>query len=58
MLTETARNKALITIYFLAAVCALISGTIFSAGIIQPLIFAAMAATAAILMTFIVVALN
>ncbi|MGX5736502.1 hypothetical protein [Bosea thiooxidans] len=58
MLTETTRNKVIIAIFLLAAAGALISGTFFSAGVIQALIFSAMAATAAILTTFLVVALN
>ena len=58
MLTEKTRNKALIAVFLLAAASAMISGTIFGAGLVQPLIFTAMAATGAILLTFILVALN
>jgi hypothetical protein len=58
MLTEINRNKAILAILLLAAAAALISGTVFSTGLVQALLFGSMAVSAAVLAIFVVVALN
>lgn len=57
MLTESARTRAFLTIISLALVAALAAGA-FSTGFFQALLFGAMAASAAILVTFFIVAVN
>ncbi|MDX3809702.1 hypothetical protein ACXIUS_20390 [Bosea thiooxidans] len=57
-LSETTRNKAILTIFFLALVVAAIAGVAFGSEAFQVLLFAVFAISAGILSTFIVVALN
>lgn len=57
-LSETTRNKTLLAILLLAAVAAIVAAAAFGSGIFQIILFAAFALSAAILSTFLVVALN
>jgi hypothetical protein len=57
-LSEPTRNKAILTIFFLALVVAAIAGVILGSGAFQALLFAVFALSAAILSTFMIVALN
>ena len=57
-LTETTRNKVILTIFFLAIVVAAIGGVGLGSGVFQALLFAVFAISAGILSTFLVVALD
>lgn len=57
-LSEPTRNKAILTIFFLALVVAAIVGVALGSGAFQALLFAVFAISAGILSTFLVVALN
>ncbi len=57
-LTEATRNKTILTIFLLALVVAAVAGTLVGSGVFQALLFAVFAVSAAILSTFLLVALN
>lgn len=57
-LSEPTRNKAILTIFFLALVVAAIVGVALGSGAFRALLFAVFAISAGILSTFLVVALN
>lgn len=57
-LSETTRNKAILTIVLLALLVAAVAGAVVGSGAFQALLFTVFAISAAILSTFLLVALN
>lgn len=57
-LSEATRNKTILTILLLVAVAAVAAITIFGTGVFQVILFSAFALSAALLSTFLIVALN
>lgn len=57
-LSETTRNKAILTIFFLALLVAAVAGVALDSGAFQAFLFAVFAISAGILSTFVIVALN